>query len=292
MKTNFFSLLLRNKLILVIGIAGIIIFAISVGDAVKNLTGSHRDFAEMEIADFRDGDVLCGTIPETLGSAITVTTTEYTMGIKTDSYESADYYVIPYFSSIDDLVPNKIILYRTGNSAERASLNALTDQTWDYYYGLTEKTDPISVKRAYVSKMSDEDYSYLRDFIEEYVNVYYEDYLDEPERKRVYNSYMAAVVPYTMSFRADDGVLGIIFGLAMIAIAAVILVFAHRIENKRNAANAYIPPQPADNTYPGNIPVQQPTEGTFRDSTAVPPAAETFPESTPTDNINTDNNGQ
>ena len=88
---------------LVISIAIIIIICIGMGsaDLFRNAGASFMDINDMTLSDFKDGDIICGTISETLGCAATMETTEYAFGfIETSKRTSAYYYVIPFYYNL------------------------------------------------------------------------------------------------------------------------------------------------------------------------------------------------
>ena len=241
------------RLIIGLGIVSIILTVMGMIDLGKDAFGSHKNFADMEAADFKVGDIVHGTITETIGCAATVTTTETMMYlVETDKYTSSVYYIIPYFDDVDDPYPNKIIMYKTGNKKQMADLEALNEETMYWYAQMRDSTSThINVDRAEIVELNSDEKDALYDYVDQFVEAYYEgqssqtiDYLKI--------SYRDAVIPYLLQYNAGGGSIMLTIGLVMLSIfILVLIIFLLRNKRKSSAAQVtYVGPT----HYVGNDP--------------------------------------
>lgn len=231
------------RLILGVALVGLIFTIMGFADLGKDIGGSHADFSTMQISDFKEGDIIHGTITENLGQAAYIETTEYTFVVQTDKYTSAGYYVIPFFSSLDAPVPDKILLYKTGNKKQMSDLDALEDETDRYYFGEISKTySHITVDRAEVHSMDAEERQYFLDYIREYVEWFYQ---GQSDIDAIYQAYVATAVPFVVQYNAGGGGWMLTVGVTILVIMAV--VFVLYLVKTRNSAPVthyvnYVPP--------------------------------------------------
>ena len=229
------------RLIIGFSIAAVMITGFGLVDVVKEAFGSHRDFKYMEKADFRNGDIVHGVAEESLGYAASIETTEYTMHvIKGKSYTSGYYYVIPFYKSAEDLVPQKIILYKTGNRAQISVFESLIDETYDYYYGDTKETNShVNIDRAEVCEMNSEERTAFEDFINEFVDGYF---AKSSSTDKIYlkNAYKDAMVPYLLEYHANTGNIFLPVGIAMLSILVILIIVYIIRKNKKSNEYSYI----------------------------------------------------
>ena len=230
------------RLLLGFLIVAVMLTIFGVIEISKELGGTHGDFSTMDISDFKKGDILHGTITETLGCAATIETSHRTFFIETSKRTSAYYYVIPYFESVQSDIPTKIVYYKTGNTVQAQQLEDLAYETAYMYYGETADTKThITVDRAEVMEMSAEEYGYLRDLIKEFVDIFYEGY----DTNYYFNSYMNAIVPYVVQFNAANGSPLLMIGLGMLFVLGIIilvLIFAGK-RREKEPEYTYVSPQ-------------------------------------------------
>lgn len=229
------------RLLLGLAIGGIMLTGFGLVDAFKDLFASHRDINYLSKEEFRVGDIVRGTVSESLGYAATVETTEYTMHIiKGKSYTSGYYYVIPFFKSIDDSVPEKIIMYKTGNKAQIAVFESLIDETYDYYYGEAKETNShVNIERAEVCTMNAEEKEAFDDFIHEFVYGYFEK-SSASEKIYLENAYKDAMVPYLVEFHAQTANVMLPMGIGMLAILVIVAVIYIIKKNKSSSSYNYV----------------------------------------------------
>ena len=229
------------RLIIGFAIGAVMLTGFGLVDTVKEAFGSHRDFRYMEKADFRNGDIVHGVAEESLGYAASIETTEYTMHvIKGKSYTSGYYYVIPFFKSIDDAVPEKIILYKTGNMSQISVFESLTDETYDYYYGDRNETNShVNIDRAEVCEMNSDERSAFESFIYEFVDAYFAK-SSATEKIYLQNAYKDAMVPYMLEYHAQTGNILLPIGLGMMAILVIFVIVYIIKKNKSSESYSYI----------------------------------------------------
>lgn len=229
------------RLIIGFSITAVMITGFGLVDVAKDAFGSHRDIRYMEKSDFKSGDIVHGIAEESLGYAASIETTEYTMHvIKGNTYTSGYYYVIPYFKTIDDAVPEKIIMYKTGNKAEIAVFEDLIEETYDYYYGdINETCSHVNMERAEVCEMNAEEKSAFEDFVYEFVDVYFEN-SSSTEKIYLQNAYKDAMVPYLLEHKAETGNIFLPIGLAMLGILVILIVVYIIRRNKNSSSYSYV----------------------------------------------------
>lgn len=249
---NFFngkSALIR--LILAFGIMGLVLTIMGFVDLGKDIGGSYSDFNYMKLTDFREGDIIKGTITENLGQAAYIETTEYTFVVETDKYTSSGYYVIPFFSSIDAPVPDKLMLYHTGNKTQMDRLDTLEGETDSYYFGETDGTRThVVVDRAEVVKMTEEEKQYFLSYIKEYIDWLYDGY--GYDTSEIYDLYIQHIVPYVVKYNAGGGSWMLGVGVTILGIMAVVFVI-YLIKSRsidHQPQYTYVPPQSAGTNMP------------------------------------------
>ena len=229
------------RFIIAFGVIAIMLTVMGMIDLGKDAFGSHKNFADMEKTDFKVGDIVHGRINETIGCAATMTTTETMMYlVETDKYTSAAYYVIPYFDSVDDPYPDKILLYRTGNKKQMSDLDALVDETIYWYADMRDGTSTrVDVDRAEVTELSSEEREAFYDYLDKFVDAYYR---NESSQTRDYLkiSYQDAAVPYLLKYNAGGGGTMLTIGIAMLAIFIVgIIIFILKRRRSESAVPQY-----------------------------------------------------
>ena len=224
------------RIIIPFALVGLVLMVMGFSEIIKDVSGSHSDFNDMQISDFRKGDIIEGLITESFGCPASITTTEYTLGfIQTNQYTSSKYYAIPFYRSLEEPVPDKIILFRTGNKRQLELLDRLEGETDEYYAGINDATySHVFIDRAEVSEMTDEEYAHFRDYIYSYVEWYYLDYGSDTVDK-LFAMYMDNIVPYTISYNAGGSNIMLIIGSILFGIAAV-CVIVMIVQNHRNSA--------------------------------------------------------
>lgn len=192
-------------------------------DLIRDAGASFMDIDNMTLSDFKEGDIICGTLTETLGCAATMETTEYMFGfIETSKRTSAYYYVIPFYKSPDDIVPNKIILYRTANKLQVDQLDRLLTETISFYSGEAPATyTRVTFERGEVNPISSEELKYFREFVGEFVDAAYGKMKDADKIKLAFEQ---AMVGYVVQYTVDAGKPFLIFGICGIVILTVVAV--------------------------------------------------------------------
>lgn len=243
------------RVILVLLIMAGIFTVMGVSDTIQDINGSHADFADMKISDFREGDIIGGEIIETLGCAFTEETTEMLYGIiPTTTSQSAVYYLVPFYDSLDDAVPNKMLLYKTGNSKQELLLEKLVEETGEWYSGREDKTySHVLVESAEVRNMDSEERDYMSDYIKKYVEYYYSEY----DTDALYTAFMDSIVPYVIQYKANTTFIMYI-GLAVFAVLLITLIIMFVVRKGRNSVpvTADYSPASGSNLY-GEDPFSQ-----------------------------------
>ncbi len=114
-------------------IFGVIMTVNGVGDLIK-LSGDIPDFNYESMQDIKKGDFVQGYIWNIEGCYANTTTTETTFGIETDSYVSAEYFVMPLIND-KDLSQDMYITITASDKNDRDTLYRICDATWEYYGG-------------------------------------------------------------------------------------------------------------------------------------------------------------
>ena len=219
--------------IMALGLIGFGIYELS-----KDLGSSHGDFSTMETSEFRNGDILHSTISECIGCAV-----RYEVkSSKSSSTYYTYYYIVPYFSSVEADVPDKVLCYATGNNVEAELLDKLSEETVYMYVGQRSSTETrVTVERAEVTDMSSEEYGYIRDYIKKFVDAYYAGY----DTTYYFNSYMNALVPYVLHKHNSTGSPFLMVGLIMlfvIGIVTLIVFFVKKKAESKNQQYSYVGP--------------------------------------------------
>ena len=209
--------------LIALGFVGFGVFEVS-----KDLRSSHGDFSIMRISDFKNGDILHSTITESLGCAVRY---EYSGG-RNGSKSFTYYYIIPYFSSVQSDVPDKLLCYATGNSVEAELLGTLAEETVYMYIGQRSSTETrVTVDRAEVREMTSDEYNYIRDYVKKFVDAYYDGY----DTTYYFNSYMNALVPFVVHKNAASGSPFLMIGLIMLFIIGIVLLLIIFVKKKAEA---------------------------------------------------------
>ena len=267
-----FSKFFSWRFILALAFAAVLLIIGGIGEIMDEANGSHRDIADMRISDFSQGDIVKGVIKETLGCALTEETTTNVLGfIPTSKRTSAYYYVIPFYKTLDDIYPEKIVLYRTGNTNQVQQLDKLTDETWDWYAGDADDTyTHVVIDRAKVTKMEKEDRQYLSEYLREYIDIVYEGM--DPDS--IYDQYMNSVVPFVVTYNIGGDSTMLVIGIILLTVVVIIIVITiarSRSTVKLNnyqgfgQGNSYQPAQPNQNPYaqPEQNPYAQPNRNPY-----------------------------
>ena len=228
------------RLLIGLGIVSIILTVMGMIDLGKDAFGSHRNFEDLEATEFKVGDIVHGTITETLGCAATETTTETMMYVvETDKYTSSVYYVVPYFDSVDDPYPKKIILYKTGNKKQMSDLEKLNEETMYWYAQMRDSTSThVTVDRAEIVEMNSQEKDAFYDYLEEFVDAYYKSQ-DKQTRDYLKISYRDAAIPYLIQYNAGGGNIMLTIGIVMLSIFIIILIVV-LLRMKRKSAEPQI----------------------------------------------------
>ena len=252
------------RLLIGLIVVAVILTVFGIIEVSKDLGGSHSDFSNMAVSDFRKGDILQGTITETLGCAVRYESTSRHGG-KSYTY----YYVIPYFQSLESDVPTKVMCYCTGNNQEHDLLEKLAEETIYMYVGETDSTTTrVTVDRAEVNEMSQTEYGYIRDYIRAFVDAFYDGY----DTDYYFDAYMNALVPYVVRKNAATGSPFLMIGLGMLfvlGIIALVTIFASK-RRMREPEYTYVSPEMNYNTNYNyrSTPIQQSSEPSFLHSDA------------------------
>ena len=225
------------RLLIGLGVVSIVLTIMGMIDLGKDAFGSHKNFSEMEASEFKVGDIVHGTITETIGCAATVTTTETMMYVvETDKYTSAVYYIVPYFDDVDDPYPNKIIMYKTGNKKQMSALEALNEETMYWYAQMRDSTSThIDVDRAEIVELNSDERGAFYDYLDEFVDAYYSNQ-DQQTREYLKISYHDAAVPYLVQYNAGGGNIMLTIGIVMLAIFVIILIIVLIRMKRSNSA--------------------------------------------------------
>ena len=212
------------RIIIGLAVGGILLTVWGLIDVVKEAFGSYDNFANMNISDFREGDIVHGTITETLGCAATIETTEYAMSvIETDKYTSSYYYIVPFYNNSDDAFPDKVLVYKTGNKEQATRLERLMYETFYWYIGdYNSTTTHVTVDNAEVVKMDNQELEASKEYIEDFLDAYYEG-MSKQELDNMKQRYVSVLVPYMVQYRAS-GASGtiLLIGLVMLGILVVL----------------------------------------------------------------------
>ena len=211
-----------TRLIIFIAVIGVVMTFMGLSDVVKDAFGTLADFTDLKKDDFRSGDIIHGRITETIGCAAERTESHYHRRGRT-TYTKYYYYVVPFFGSDNSPVPEKVMLYCTANSSDINTLNTLSAQTVDWYCGKRSGTDAaVTVERAEVCGMSNDEYDAFVDFVDKFLDAYYKGE-SEADILMIKNGYLNAMVPFVVTYRARTD-LFLIIGLVALGLLAVIFI--------------------------------------------------------------------
>ena len=228
-----------TRIIVGFAVCAITLTVLGMIDVAKDAFGSHKNFADMSISDFRPGDIVYGYISENLGCAATYETTS-TRRYSTDTYISGYYYVIPFYASPDDPLPDKVMLYKTGNRQQHTQLEKVFDQTVDRYLYEGYDFSSVFVDRAEVTAMSEDEKRVFREYVDAFIDALYE---TETSKTRDYikNSYYEAMVPYLVEFNAGGGYTLLMVGLVMLGILIVgVLIYIAKSRSANDLNSVYV----------------------------------------------------
>ncbi len=230
-----------TSIIITLAILGITATFFGLSDVVKDAFGSLANFADMKKSDFRDNDIIHGTITETMGCAATRDEYHYRKHGKS-SVTTYYYYVVPFFDSDNSPIPEKVILYRTANRKHIDSLDALKTETFNWYSGTDNKTyTKVTVDRAEVCAMSSDEWDAFADYVDRFLDAYY-DGLNASELQIIKDGYLGAMVHHVVAYSAETSIF-LIIGLAALGVLALIFVFIavkNRIRSSRQSDFTYI----------------------------------------------------
>ncbi|MBP5605338.1 MAG: hypothetical protein J6X60_07320, partial [Ruminiclostridium sp.] len=228
-----------KRLLIVLAVAAIVFTVMGFAEVGKDAFGSHRDFRNMTVSDFREGDIINGTITETIGCAATEETTEYALQfIETDKYTSSYYYVIPFYESVESVYPKKIFLYKTGNKKQAQQLEKLLDETIEWYSGnIDAPTTKVRIDRAEITGMTGEERSAFYKYVDDFVDGLFYD-RDAQTKEQVRLVYHTAMVPYLVTYNSGSGSILLIIGLSMIGLFALVFIIFVIKNNSRSTSAA------------------------------------------------------
>lgn len=239
--TNWFLSRTITRLIISYAVIAITLTVFGMVNVSKDAFGSHANFGSMKASDFREGDIVHGTITETLGYAATM---EHTYSDDSSSPSRTDYYfIVPYYDSAESNVPDRIIVYKTGNTEQFNMLEKLKYETVYWYVGDYSSTmTHLSVDRAEVVSMSSQEYNACTDYIDDFLDAYYQNVSAE-KRNSVKNSYRNALIPFVVQYKADFGAGFLTVGLVMIGIfiiGTIVFIAVSRGKNSSEPTYTYI----------------------------------------------------
>ena len=262
------------RLIIGFTVAAVTLTVMGMINVGKDAFGSNMNFADMSVSDFKEGDIVHGTITETLGCAATME--------ESGGRITAYYYVVPYFGSGSDN-PEKILIYRTGNKSQTDTLSSLKYETFNWYIGKDSGTSShLAVERAELVRMTDQEYNACLNYIDEYIDAYYSG-MSMKKIEQFKDAYHSAIVPCIVRYTAGGaGGTFLLIGVSMlgiIVVAALVFIAKTRStgESHTYIGSAYNPIGNANLNSPtglknasdmyysgnsGNIPPTRPMNGT------------------------------
>ena len=211
--------------LIVLFIMGIVMTINGVSDLIK-LSGDIPDFNYESMQDIKKGDFVQGYIWNIEGCYANTTTTETTFGIETNSYVSAEYFVMPLINDAD-LSENMYISITASNKEHRKTLYDICDATWEYYGGNENASFPDMTIVAKVQKL-DTDYA---DFLVEWFQMdppYFENEADA----------RAHIVPYTLViYNTSSAYISLAIGLIILLLFAAVGIVIFMKFKKEQSAN-------------------------------------------------------
>ena len=210
-------------LLIVLFIGGIMVTISSVSDIIK-MSGIVPDFNFESMADMKKGDIVHGDLVYVFDCYAGETTTNTTMGIKTSSYTSREYFVMPLIND-KDYENDLYISISASKEADRNMLNDLSDRTYEYLFSEEDvefPEDTYLVLKA--QKLDPELMGYMVEWFREM------EWFDEGENIESH------IIPYDLVIYNPNGAhTGLVFGLIMLAIPiAVSVIMLHQMRLRRD----------------------------------------------------------
>ena len=213
-------------LLIILFIGGIALTVSGISDIIK-LSKVVPDFNYDSMSDVKSGDFVHGELVFIYDCYAGETTTETTMGIKTSSYTSREYFIMPLINE-KDYEKDMYISVSAAKEADRNMLYDLGDKTWEYMSEGNE--DIVWPEDTYVimkvNKLDPELMEYMKDW--------FEGYFDEGE------SVAAHIFPYDLViFDPGSSYISLVVGIIMLIIPIIVaMVFLHSVHGtKRSSAS-------------------------------------------------------
>ncbi len=228
--------------ILLIGllIMGIVLTVSGASDLIK-LNGNVPDFNYDSIQNLKKGDFVQGYVAYIDGSYASTITTEETYGIETDSYTSAEYFIMPLINE-EDWNDEMYITITAVNKDDWDTLFRIYDATWEYYGGNENAYFPEMPIVAKVQPLDSEYEQYMVDWFM-YDPPYY---ASEAETRQ-------HIIPYRLViFNTDGPYISLAVGLViLVAFAIAGTIFYVKIVKPKTVPETYqsASGNPSDNSF-------------------------------------------
>lgn len=242
-------------ILIVLLVMGIALTVGGISNIIK-LNGYIPDFNYESMQNIKKGDFVQGYVQNIYDCYANETTTNTTMGIETSSRTSEEYFIMPLINDAD-VEKDLYITISASKPADREMLYEICDRTWDFMEGGSEENWPEMGIVARVKKIDPELLQYMTEWFE------------ESEAYGSVSEIRQHIVPYELVIYNTSGAYtGLIVGLVIIAVIAVVGVVAYR---------QFRPAPLSEGSFPAYVPNEtaytpaQNTESSFSEARTPPP---------------------
>lgn len=198
--------------IILMFVFGIVLTVTGLSDIIK-LNGYIPDFNYESMQDIKKGSFVGGYVANIYDCYANETTTKTTMGIKTSSKTSEEYFIMPLISEAD-LEKELYISVAASKAADRELLYQVCDDTWEYLEGNTDIAFTEMPVIAKVRELDPELKQYMVEWFME-AEIYGTDYAEIEKH----------IVPYEFKiYNPNSPYYSLVAGLLIIAAVTVIVV--------------------------------------------------------------------
>jgi len=217
-------------------VTGIVLTFSGVSNLIK-MSGDIKDFNYDSMQDIKKGDVVQGYVTCVLDTYASTTTVETKYGIETNSYTSAEYFVLQLLND-EDWNDDMYITIVAKDKADRDLLYDICEATWEYYDGNENVTFP---EMGIIAKVTELDSEYEDFFVEWFM-------YDPP----IYSSDAEArshIIPYALEiYNPSSAYTSLGIGLAIIVLYVVLGLVLYN-KHKASLAPSFSPTAAASDDF-------------------------------------------
>lgn len=215
-------------LLIALFVAGIVLTFSGVANLIR-MSGDIKDFNYDSMKDIKKGEIVQGYVTCILDTYASTTTVESKYGIETNSYTSAEYFILPLLNE-EDIDDDLYITIIAHDKADRDLLYAICDATWEYYDGNENVTFPEMGIYAKVTELESE-----------YEDFFVEWFMYDPPLYSSASEARSHIVPYALTiYNPSSAYTSLGIGLVIVVLYVVVGLILYN-KHKASLTPAFAP---------------------------------------------------